>query len=679
MLKLFPLRWLGILLAFVLLVLLYQALAAQSDLLRYYYYRGTRIPLRVAPDVIAVDFGALSPAAQQRAANATGDVENPAAGVPSPIGGLTFLPLRPGRDPLAAVARFRAQTGVRFASPVYVFDDTQLAETTEFLARFKSVISAERIALFNQQNNVALARPQPNSDRVLVLTPNANNPRTARELANLYVESGLVDFAEPNFVIRQSRREGAAPPSPEVGTLTPNDPGFGLQWSLKNTRQFQGSLANADINATRGWGVTQGATSLKIAVIDEGVDSAHPDLSSKLLNGYNAINGTNNTNPKPNDRHGTAVAGIAAAASNNGLGMAGVCWFCPILPVKIAETDSQGNWVTSTAILASGIDWAWQNGADVLNNSWTMNAPSEDVELAIINARFGGRGGKGSALVFAAGNQDASSVAFPASLNSYVIAVGASNWCDQRKTRTNDGCNNQDAAWGSNYGSALDLVAPGEAIYTACNGNQCTNGAYTYLSGTSMSAPLVSGAVALLYSLNPDLTPAQAQQVLQNGAQDIGAPGRDNETGYGRLDVYRAISYLYNLALSVTDGKTLVRPGEVVNYTLAYANTGSAAMGSTTLQVTLPPNTSYVSSTPAFSPSGSTYALNLGALPGNTTGSATFRVRVLPSAAGQLITLNASISGAFPEANTTDNAASDTSLGIQRQLFLPLIQKNAVP
>ncbi len=506
------------------------------------------------------------------------------------------------------------------------------------------------------------------------------NLQSARELANAYVEEELVDFAEPNFVIRVTEPPMVSPQPQVAIETTPNDVDFTKQWGLQNTRQFQGAQLGADIQATDAWNVTQGATAIKIAIIDEGVIGSHTEFAGKLLTGYNALNGSNNTAPQLNDFHGTAVAGVAAANSNNGAGIAGVCWFCQILPVKVAERDSQGNWTTTSSALAAGVDWAWQNGADVLNNSWTMTAFSDSVLTAIVNARTVGRNNKGSTIIFATGNENNNAVPFPASLNSYVIAVGASNWCDARKSPSNDLCNNRETTWGSNYGSALDLVAPGEAIFTTCTGNACTNGTYGYLSGTSLAAPFVSGTVGLLYALNPNLTPSQVQQALQAGAKDIGAAGKDDETGYGRLDAYRAIAALYNLSVNVTDNRTLVRPGETLAYTISYANNGLTAMGATKINLAVPANTTYVSSTPSFSSrGGGNYQLNLGTLGSNVTGTATFRVQVQPSAAGQAITLNANISGAFPELNSSDNTATDRSFGAQRQLYLPLIEWNLSP
>lgn len=666
--------------AFFLLWLSTATLSAQSNLERYYYFQGERIPLPVNTHLIAARFDAgVSVAAQKRLAANIGALENFDSRVELPVDNLVFLPVRAGGDSIIAAEQLGAQPGVQFVSPVYNVGIMQVAETGEFFARFKPNLAAAEIEAFNQQQGATQTGALPNADNVWSLKPKADNPLSARELANAYVEAGMVEFAEPNFVLRETAPRPLTPPmrAPE---LTSNDTAFQahLQWGLQNTGIFQSAIPGADINAVSAWNVTQGANNIVIAVIDEGVDATHPDLAGKVLSGWNTLDNNNNTAPVNNDYHGTAVAGVAAANSNNAMGAAGVCWNCKILPVKVAQRDPQGNWVTRTDALASGINWAWQHGADVLNNSWTA-IYSNVVLDAIVAARFSGRGDYGSAIVFAAGNTNAAQVPFPANQNTYVIAVGASNWCDQRKLPLGNACNNNNASWGSNYGSALDLVAPGEAIYTTCYGSQYCQTAqdgnkYQYFSGTSFAAPFVSGVIGLLYSLNPNLKPDEIQQLLQRGAKDLGVTGRDNETGYGRLDAYKSIAQLFNLRLSVTDNRTLARVGEKLTYTLAYANTGSAAISNVVLQVTLPAHTAYVSSTPAFTPQGGgVYTLNLGALASYATGSVTLRAQTQPSSAGQKMTLSATIASSFPEANTADNAAADTTLGIQSQNYLPLI------
>lgn len=670
--------WIGCL---ALVLFASDSLAAQTTPSLYYYYQGERIPLQVSPRLLAVRFRSdVSTEARRNTLGAAGATESFDARIESPINGIVWLPVRAGTNLANLAEQLRRGAGVLSVSPVYEGAGGQFAETDEFLARFKADLSAAEIERINQSNGAVVQRPQPFSDHVLVLKPADNNSRTARELANTYVEGGWVDFAEPNFVIRMPAPETRAPQATETAPVIPNDSNFGSQWALRNVGQFLGAVPGADINAINAWDVTQGATAITIAIIDEGVNASHPDLSSQVLVGYNALDDSSNTTPKPNDYHGTATAGIAAASSNNGLGVAGVCWFCQILPVKIAERDSQGNWNTTTSIIAAGIDWAWQNGADVLNGSWTMPDPSDDVELSIINARLGGRGGLGSTLVFAAGNENTNPVSYPATLNSYVIAVGASNWCDQRKTPSDNGCNNFNTAWGSNFGSALDLVAPGESIYTTCNGNECTNGQYTYFVGTSASTPLVAGAAGLLYSLNPNLSPDQVQSALEIGARDIGVGGPDGDTGYGRLDTYKSIAALYEIGVSVSGDPPLVRPGDTIAFTIQYANTGMTAMGSTVLGVTLPVGTTYVSSSPPFSPQGDgVYQLGVGKLASNSKGKATFRLKPTQASAGNTLAFNVTIGGAFPELNTANNFASTTTLVTKRDYFLPFLRYQRKP
>jgi thermitase len=673
-LKLFCLVVIGM--AALLLLLSPEPSAAQTTSPFFYYFQGTRIPLKLNPARIAVRFKSdVDEPTRRSVSDDTGDIQSYDARLEEQPLSLSLLPVRVGHDALGAIQKLKQRAEVQVAGRVFQFDDgAQYAETDEFIARFKPGLSPVAIAMFNLANGVQLARAQEFSKRVLLLRPLPGNSHSALDLANTYVESGWVEFAEPNFVIIQpGTRQVPFAPAPK-SPITPNDPGFPLQWSLQNTGQFQGSGPGADINAPAAWGVTTGANQIKIAIIDEGVDSTNLDLQGKVLTGINVTVFPNNTNTSPNlnNNHGTAVAGIAAANSNNGQGIAGVCWMCQILPVKVAFEDANGNWVTTTAQLAAGIGWAWQNGADVLSNSWTMSAASDDVKTSIVEAYLGGRNGYGSTLVFAAGNNNSSTITFPANLNKYVIAVGASNWCDQRKTPTNNSCNFNDSSWGSNYGGVLDVIAPGEAILTTCNGSNC----YAYFSGTSASTPMVAGVVGLLYSLSPNLQPQDVQNVLQQGAIDLPPPGKDFQSGYGRVDAYRAITALYDVGIGVSDNNALPEPGDPVKYTLAFSNTGRTAMGGTQIQVTLPPGLNYVGSNPAFTPlGGGVYQRSVGTLQQFANGTATLTAQVQPGTKGQTLTVNVQISGAFPELNMSNNTASDSIGVVATNIFLPFIAR----
>lgn len=306
-----------------------------------------------------------------------------------------------------------------------------------------------------------------------------------------------------------------------------------MQWSLDNHEQLWG-VEGADIDVVPAWGVTHGDSSVIIAVIDEGVDLTHPDLAVKLLPGKDTTGHGGGGGPTGDDAHGTNCAGIAAALTDNALGVAGVDRLASILPVRsLYDGSGQDSW------LAEGLTWATDNGGDVLSNSWGGGLPSTAITNAIAHAKTSGRGGKGAVVVFAAGNDNAA-VSYPASLSS-TLAVGALSPCDERKApRSCDG----EYWWGSNYGSELDVMAPGVHMYsTDIQGANGYSGDdyFDDFNGTSSAAPVVSGVAGLILSLDPTLTGVQVEDLIRSTATDLGTPGRDDETGWGRVDAYDAV------------------------------------------------------------------------------------------------------------------------------------------
>ena len=178
------------------------------------------------------------------------------------------------------------------------------------------------------------------------------------------------------------------------------------------------------------------------------------------------------------------------------------------------------------------------------------------INTAIANAKSLGRGGKGSVVVFSAGNDNTSSVIYPAYLTN-VIAVGASNMCDQRKMPIDDGCNGFEDWWGSNYGSALDISAPGLWLTSTDimgAAGYDVGDYFWYMNGTSGAAPIVSGVAGLVLSVSPNLTANEVQTILQNTADDVNGGGWDTTMGYGRVNAYRAVQAVYptNVALSAS-------------------------------------------------------------------------------------------------------------------------------
>lgn len=278
----------------------------------------------------------------------------------------------------------------------------------------------------------------------------------------------------------------------------PNDPYFPKQTYLKQIR------------ADQAWNVLKGNTSIKIAVLDSGVDLNHPDLKSNLLPGVNLV--TRGALPKDDFGHGTKVTGILAAKGNNRLGVSGVMWNAKVIPIKVL--DRRGN--TSVNRLVEGIRIATSMGAKVILMSVSHLYHSPELEKAVKEAEQ-----KGVVLVAAAGN-NASRVTYPAAYPT-VIAVGA---VYEKNT----------PMYQSNNGSELNIMAPGWNLYTTAIG-----GKYTTFSGTSAAAPQVAAAAALVLGKYPNMTPREVRQLLYHTAYDLNQRGWDSKTGHGLLDVYKAL------------------------------------------------------------------------------------------------------------------------------------------
>jgi len=278
---------------------------------------------------------------------------------------------------------------------------------------------------------------------------------------------------------------------------TPNDPRFGLQDYLDR------------VGAPEAWEVTTGSAEVIIAVLDTGVAPGHPELSAKLLTGWNTYDDDADTSDGMG--HGTAVAGVAAALSNNATGLAGVSWQSPVLPLRVANDRGQA---TSHSI-ATAVVWAADHGARVVNISF---APLGSDKLVLRAARYVRNAG---GLVFiSAGNDGKES---PAAANSSALFVAAVNGSDRRASF-------------STYGAFVDLAAPGTGIEALT-----PEGSYLTMNGTSFSAPIVSGTAALVWSVRPELRPVTVEGILLDTAVDLGDRGHDELYGAGRVDTAAAV------------------------------------------------------------------------------------------------------------------------------------------
>lgn len=293
------------------------------------------------------------------------------------------------------------------------------------------------------------------------------------------------------------------------GTLTPNDSSLSSQWHM------------AKVQATSAWGISQGSTQVGIAIIDSGVDGTHPDLVPKLVQGYNFL--SKNTDTSDVLGHGTATAGTAAAATDNLTGVAGLAWKNPIMPLLVVSSSGYAYYSN----IANAITYAADHGIRVISISISGTSASGTLQSAVDYAWS-----KGAVVVASAGNTGNSVPNYPAACDK-VIAVSATDANDNRP------------GW-SSFGTWVDLSAPGDSILTTSTG-----GSYGYWSGTSFSAPLVSGLAALVLSANASLTNVSLVQLLQQNSDDLGAPGYDQYYGWGRINAYKAL-----LAASSVAGDT---------------------------------------------------------------------------------------------------------------------------
>lgn len=345
-----------------------------------------------------------------------------------------------------------------------------------------------------------------------------------------------------------SKLEGIKYFEPEMYIkVTPCNTLYSYQYYLNNTS------GGVDINVLPAWNVTTGSSSITVAVIDEGVESAHEDLSGRVLQGYTINNSTGYGEPQNADEfsekaHGTACAGIIAA-NNNNIGIRGIASGSKILPINISP-DYEDGWGTNLEI-ANAIRWAYAR-ADILNIA-SAYPVSSDIQSAINEALTYGRNGKGCVIVAAAGNSGdlANNVARPACYNG-VIAVGA--------------VLSNGAIWDwSQSGDSLDLVAPGGNFVGQGNivttDRMAPNGYvnysdYTYTFGaTSASCAEVAGIAALMLSVNSNLTSKQVRNALRATATDMGSTGFDTTYGYGLVNAAKAV--LSVMSLNVVGASTI--------------------------------------------------------------------------------------------------------------------------
>jgi len=355
---------------------------------------------------------------------------------------------------------------------------------------------------------------------------------TLSSFTSMVSAMGLARYVEPNMKFRKDS--------------LPNDPGWPKQWGPQK------------IEADWAWNTTVGDRSVLVAVVDTGIDYNHPDLARNYVPlGYDWVN--NDPDPMDDNGHGTHCAGVIAAVVNNSIGISGLA------QVRVlAEKGLDESGVGTSSNLANAIIHAVDQRADIISCSWGSDAKSTLLHEAVQYAYD-----HGVLVIAAAGNDANDTENYPAAYDE-VVAVTAT---DQ----------NDDPASFTSFGNWVEVAAPGVNIYSTF-----LDDSYAYMSGTSMSAPHVSGVAALIWSRFPNMTRDQVRAQLRATAEDLGTPGFDDYYGYGRIDARNAVEQapaMHDALILNWEVPSYVRMGVAAIINVTVLNMGTSDESDLTVQL----------------------------------------------------------------------------------------------
>jgi len=387
-----------------------------------------------------------------------------------------------------------------------MFDDFA---SNEIIVKFKNGVEYSEISKVNSRYGLSVISPSKFAGFHRLKVPLG---KTISEMIDLYRMDPNVEYAEPNYVAHTC--------------MVPNDLYYSYQWHLHDVDE-------GGINMAPTWDIATGSGAV-VAIVDTGIRVGSDLSGTCFVSGYDFVN--NDNNPVDDNGHGTHVAGTVAQSTNNNQGVAGIAFDACLMSVKVLDRYGSGYY----SDIVDGIYFAVDNGANIISMSFGGSYDSQALEDAVAYAY-----NNGVSCIAASGNDGQNSVVYPAAYDDYVIAVGATQY---DKTRASY----------SNYGSSLDLVAPGGNLDLDQNGDGYGDGVlqqtftmswwgrvswgYYFFDGTSMAVPHISGVVALLYS-NGVTSPNEIRNVLESTAVDLGSSGWDNYYGFGLINAYDALQY----------------------------------------------------------------------------------------------------------------------------------------
>jgi subtilisin-like proprotein convertase family protein len=442
------------------------------------------------------------------------------------------------------IISLNSNPSIEYSSPVFSprenEGNTKVLQgvTDEILVQFKQSISGKAIKDYLRKNYLEIVQSLDlGGGTSYVLKVSGGY---AMDAANEVYNSGLVNWAEPNFYYSG------------LLTYAPNDQFFPRQWSVRNTGnnipEGISGTAGCDMRVDSAWNITLGIPQCIVGMVDSGIDTTHEDIKANLINskGYDFINGHALQTDDMN--HGTCTGGIVGAVGNNTIGISGIAPNVKLIGIKIFNAAGS----TSTAAITNGLIYSWQQGEWISSNSWGGGSPVSAADQAILDGVTNGRGGKGTVFCIATGNSNGT-LQWP-STNPNVISIGGNSPCSQRKSTTS--CDGE-TWWGSNYGTGLYVVAPCVKVYATDRmgsvGYSTTNYDSTF-NGTSSATPNAAGVCALALSLDSTMRWDSLRVRISRTADKIGSYSYtssgpltvlgstwNNEMGYGKVNAYRLL------------------------------------------------------------------------------------------------------------------------------------------
>ncbi len=510
----------GSVLLFSLTSVLYAVDSTNQDQTpNYYYYQGERIELELDRSRVAVLYTDQS-SSTERAMIYSKSKYTVASESQIDDRNWSFLELNNQLPDVAAsseiIKSLAASTEVKFASPVFkgyyhgwmvITQDILIKIKTEHLVSANEILNEIAPKASTIEENVA------DITGVYKIRSVQKNGYDVLSKANQFALDPRIEWAEPDAKI--SGKE----------SLIPNDTYFSNVWGIYNIGQAVGTF-DVDMDGELAWDITTGVSSIKVLIIDVGVQQDHPDINQ--FPGSDFTNEIGNGGPLNEcDNHGTAVAGCVSATINNNLGTVGIAPTCKSVSARtfISNIPCNGGWSANYSWTADALAWAEAQGVQVTNNSNYYGSPS-----SIVTAKYQSTYDNGMVHFASAGNDAEEGVGYPASLTT-VNAVSAID-------------RNGNLASFSNWGAQISFSAPGVSVFTTdrTGSNGYENGDYVWANGTSFASPYAAGVAALVLSVEPSLTAPEVEEKMRCAADDYGDPGFDYIYGYGFVNAYNSIS-----------------------------------------------------------------------------------------------------------------------------------------